>query len=99
MKKYLQLFRVKSYIKNVLFTLPFLQIPLKQKASVEGSMGKISTKIIARLRDRKYHTYAELCAGVSKCLDKFNKAPPETRRRIEIFGVVTGRKRVSSTVT
>lgn len=51
----------------------------KQKASVEGSVGKIATKIIARLRDREYHTYADLCAGVSKCLDEFNKSPFQKR--------------------
>jgi transposase len=51
----------------------------KQKASVEGSVGKIATKIIARLRDRKFDTFEELCSGVKQCLKEFNNAPFQKR--------------------
>lgn len=46
----------------------------KQKSSVEGSVGKIATKIIARLHDKKFNTFEELCAGVKQCLKDFNNA-------------------------
>lgn len=44
----------------------------KQKASVEGTVGKIATAIIARCRNDIYYSFADLKRGVSKKLDKFN---------------------------
>lgn len=51
----------------------------KQKASVEGSVGKIATKIIARLRDKKFGSFSELCDGVKMCLNEFNRTPFQKR--------------------
>ena len=51
----------------------------KQKASVEGSVGKIATKIIARLRDQEFTSFEELCSAVKKCLTDFNTTPFQKR--------------------
>ncbi|MBP1920200.1 IS21 family transposase [Youngiibacter multivorans] len=59
----------------------------KQKSSVEGTVGKIATAIIARLRNRRFASFNELKLGVSDALDDFNKAPFQIREgsRFEIF--------------
>ncbi len=44
----------------------------KQKASVEGTVGKIATAIIAKLRNIEFHSLHELKQAVSKELDRFN---------------------------
>ena len=44
----------------------------KQKPSVEGTVGKIATAIIARCRNETYYSFAELKKGVSDKLYKFN---------------------------
>ena len=44
----------------------------KQKASVEGTVGKIATAIIARCRNDIYYSFAELKKSVSSKLEKFN---------------------------
>ncbi|MEG2871272.1 MAG: IS21 family transposase, partial [Clostridium sp.] len=44
----------------------------KQKASVEGTVGKVATAIIAKLRNEVFYSLADLQAGVSKKLYEFN---------------------------
>ncbi len=44
----------------------------KQKASVEGTVGKIATAIIASLRDEVFYSFEDLKAAVSKRLYEFN---------------------------
>lgn len=44
----------------------------KQKASVEGTVGKIATAIIARLRNEMFYSLEDLKAAVSKKLYEFN---------------------------
>ena len=51
----------------------------KQKASVEGTVGKIATAIIARCRNDVYYSLADLKKAVAKNLDKFNHEPFQKR--------------------
>lgn len=44
----------------------------KQKASVEGTVGKIATAIIARLRNEAFYSFEDLKAAVAKKLYGFN---------------------------
>lgn len=44
----------------------------KQKASVEGTVGKIATAIIAKLRNEIFYSFPDLKAAVSKKLYEFN---------------------------
>lgn len=44
----------------------------KQKASVEGNVGKIATAIIAKLRNEMFYSFADLKAAVSKKLYEYN---------------------------
>ena len=44
----------------------------KQKASVEGTVGKIATAIIARLRNETFYSFEDLKAAVAKKLYGFN---------------------------
>lgn len=62
----------------------------KQKASVEGTVGKIVTAVIARLRDREFATLAELNEAVLECVGAFNSAPFQKRdgSRASVFGLV-----------
>ncbi|MDO9517418.1 MAG: IS21 family transposase [Methanosarcinaceae archaeon] len=62
----------------------------KHKASVEGSVGKIATAIIAKLRNNRYYTLEELKAGVSKALTQFNDGAFQKREgsRTEVFNEV-----------
>jgi hypothetical protein len=59
----------------------------KQKASVEGTVGKVATAIIARLRSEKFLSFSELKKAVREKLDEFNKAPFQKRdhSRHEVF--------------
>lgn len=59
----------------------------KQKASVEGTVGKIATAIIAKLRNRSFFSLAELKEAISQALDDFNQAPFQKRQysRAEVF--------------
>ncbi len=59
----------------------------KQKASVEGTVGKIATAIIAKLRNKVFHTLPELKEDIKKELKAFNEAPFQKREgsRWEIF--------------
>lgn len=51
----------------------------KAKASVEGTVGKIATAVIARLRDCVFHSIDELRAAVYSAVDDFNDAPFQKR--------------------
>ena len=51
----------------------------KQKASVEGGVGKIATAVIAKLRDCEFATLKELNAAIRKRLDEYNAAPFQKR--------------------
>ena len=51
----------------------------KQKPSVEGTVGKIATAIIARCRNDVYYSFADLKKGVSDKLHKFNHEPFQKR--------------------
>lgn len=44
----------------------------KQKASVEGTVGKIATAIIAKLRNETFYSFPDLKAAVAKKLYEFN---------------------------
>ena len=67
-----------------------LTYPPKQKASVEGTVGKISTAIIASLRNVEFHSFEELYRAVREKLDEFNTTPFQKRdgSRKEIFEAV-----------
>lgn len=51
----------------------------KQKASVEGSVGKIAGKIIGMLRNETFHSIEGLNSGIRKVLDKLNDKPFQKR--------------------
>lgn len=51
----------------------------KQKASVEGGVGKIATAVIAKLRDRQFATLGELNAAIMERLDEYNARPFQKR--------------------
>lgn len=51
----------------------------KQKPSVEGTVGKIATAIIARCRNDVYYSFADLKKSVSDKLYKFNHEPFQKR--------------------
>lgn len=59
----------------------------KQKASVEATVGKIATAIIAKLRNMNFYNIEELRVAVDNALESFNKAPFQKREgsRHEIF--------------
>ena len=51
----------------------------KQKASVEGSVGKITMHVIAKLRNEEFTSLKELNAAILKVLDEFNNKPFQKR--------------------
>lgn len=51
----------------------------KQKASVEGTVGKVATAIIAKLRNKVFKSFQELRAGVAEKLSAFNNEPFQKR--------------------
>lgn len=51
----------------------------KQKASVEGSVGKVATVIIAKLRNEKYTSLESLNIGIRNALNDFNEKPFKKR--------------------
>lgn len=59
----------------------------KSKPSVEGTVGKITTHIIARLRKEEFHSISEANEKIKKCLDDFNNRPFQKRQgsRAEVF--------------
>jgi transposase len=62
----------------------------KQKASVEGTVGKIATAIIAQLRNEEFHSLEEVKIAVARKLKDFNDAPFQKREgsRAEIFNEI-----------
>lgn len=62
----------------------------KQKASVEGSVGKLATAVIAKLRNKVYYTLDDLKIAVMAALKDFNDAPFQKRQgsRSEIFETI-----------
>jgi transposase len=61
----------------------------KQKASVEGTVGKIATAIIAKLRNEVFYSLEELKLGVFRALREFNNKPFQKRdgSRSEVFNI------------
>jgi len=59
----------------------------KQKASVEGTVGKIATAVIARLRDETFQTMDSMRTAVANALGDYNCAPFQKREgsRIQVF--------------
>lgn len=59
----------------------------KQKASVEGTVGKIATAIIAKLRNEVFHSLDEMKLAIARKLKDFNDAPFQKREgsRTEVF--------------
>lgn len=59
----------------------------KDKPSAEGSVGHISTWIIAALRKRQFLSLNELNAAIAECLDTLNRKPFQKREgcRLDIF--------------
>lgn len=59
----------------------------KMKASVEGTVGKVSTNILARLRNQVFHSVFEANEAVKDLLEEFNRHPFQKRTgsRYEIF--------------
>ena len=59
----------------------------KQKASVEGAVGKIASAIIARLRNVEFHSMEELRSAVNDALYDFNHTPFQKRDgcRYDVF--------------
>ena len=59
----------------------------KQKPSVEGSVGKIATAIIAKCRNTTFHSFAELKITVAEKLKDFNHEPFQKREgsRYEVW--------------
>lgn len=51
----------------------------KHKPSVEGTVGKIATAIIAKLRNEIFHSMGELKLAIVRELSKFNGAPFQKR--------------------
>jgi transposase len=59
----------------------------KQKPSVEGTCGMVATAIVARLRNRTFHTLEALNSAIREMLDRFNAAPFQKREgsRLLVF--------------
>ncbi|MEE0027508.1 MAG: IS21 family transposase [Atopobiaceae bacterium] len=59
----------------------------KQKPSVEGTCGMVATAIVARLRNRTFHTLDDLNAAIREMLERFNAAPFQKREgsRLLVF--------------
>lgn len=52
----------------------------KHKASVEGSVGKIATTIIAKLRNETFSSLSALNVGIRSALKEFNEKPFQKRQ-------------------
>lgn len=59
----------------------------KQKASVESTVGKVTTAIIARFRNTEFRSFCELKDAVAEALEEFNAAPFQKREgsRLQSF--------------
>lgn len=51
----------------------------KQKASVEGTVGKVATAIIAELRNTRFLSLQHMEVEIKKALKKFNDSPFQKR--------------------
>ena len=62
----------------------------KQKASAEGTVGKIATAVIAKLRNETFHSLEQLKLAVARKLSVFNDAPFQKREgsRTEVFNEI-----------
>lgn len=62
----------------------------KDKATVEGTVGNISSQILAALRNEEFFTLAELNTAIRAKLEIFNKQPFQKKEgsRFEIFRVL-----------
>lgn len=60
-----------SYYNTAIMPAP-VRVP-KAKPSVEGTVGKIATAIIAKLRNNEYHTLQEANLDIRKALKEFNE--------------------------
>ena len=59
--------------------LPARVLAPKDKAAVEGSVGQLTSRIIAKLRDRKYFNLDALNKAIWQELDAFNERPFQKR--------------------
>jgi hypothetical protein len=59
----------------------------KQKASVEGPVGKIATAVIAKLRNERFYSMDTLKSAVFGAVDEFNHTPFQKREgsRFEVY--------------
>jgi len=59
----------------------------KQKPSVEGTVGKVATAIIAKLRHQTFYSISALKEAVANALQEFNTAPFQKRQysRVQVF--------------
>ena len=59
----------------------------KQKASVEGTVGKVATAIIAALRNQTFYSLGQLQTAILSRLEEFNRRPFQKREasRREVF--------------
>jgi hypothetical protein len=53
----------------------------REKASVEGTVGKVATAIIAKLRNKNFTSFASLKAGVEEKLAEFNQEEFQKREK------------------
>lgn len=67
--------------------VPTLVRSPKGKPSVEGTVGKVTSAIIARLRKEEFHSIKEANIKIRECLDAFNAKPFQKRdgSRKEVF--------------
>lgn len=59
----------------------------KGKLSVEGTVDKVTSSIIARLRKKRFNSCIEANSNIRKCLEEFNEKPFQKRNgsRKEIY--------------
>jgi transposase len=57
----------------------------KQKASVEGTVGKVATAIIAKLRNKVFYSFQDLKISVADKLSDFNNEPFQKREGSRII--------------
>ena len=64
-----------------------MEFHIKAKPSVEGTVGKVTSSIIARLRKEEFNSVIEANEKIRKCLEDFNAKPFQKRNgsRKEIF--------------
>ena len=55
--------------------LPARVLTPKDKAAVEGAVGNLSTHVIAKLRNSRFESLAELNRAIKKALEEFNNKP------------------------